>query len=251
MKRLLRHPLITFTLLCLGLFTAMVLAPRSGQELKIAQGGEIVLLALGRFLLRRQLTPFMWSLLLVATCLPLIAGFSAPLYYYRDAGFLSRPFWELLSISLAIALPLFGLALWGIRRTKQPRPHAMEDPRWLSWLGWIFEGAIWLIIFTLGEGEWSNAAVAGVGLGALVFLAGMLVLLTYRLSLGLKGVGILMIILGAVICLFCAILITTQGNRVGEAAIGFLPGGLLIIIGFIMRTVAVAKQKMRQRAPNS
>lgn len=244
MKRLLRHPLITFTLLCLGLFTALVLAPRMGQELKIAQGGEIVLLALGRFLLRRQLTAFMWSLLLVALCLPLIAGFSAPLYYYQDAGVFSGPFWELSGIGLALALPLMGLALWGIRRAGRPHPVPPPEPRWLSWLGWVFEGSIWLIIFTLGEGEWSDLAVASVGLGAMVFLAGMLVLLTYRLSLGLRGVGILMIILGAVTCAFCGILLATQGNRVSEAAIGFLPGGLLIINGFVLRTVAVARQKM-------
>lgn len=244
MKRLLRHPLITFTLLCLGLITAMVLAPRTGQELKIAQGGEIVLLALGRFLLRRQLAAFMWSLLLVALCLPLIAGFSASLYYHGDAGFLSAPFCELAGIGLALALPLAGLAIWGIRRARPERPVAASDPRWLAWLGWVFEGAIWLIIFTLGEGEWSDPAVASVGLGALVFLTGMLVLIYYRLSLGLRGVGILMMILGAVTCIFCGILLATQDNRMSEAAIGFAPGGLLVIIGFILRTVAVTRQRM-------
>jgi hypothetical protein len=221
-------PYVNFLFLLAGIVTAMVLAPVLRQDIRLVAGGELILLALVRFLLNRQIRWFFWALLLTAICIPITGGTSVAIY--------GGSIVEMIGIGALVGVPLAGVALWGLRWTRQPR-EVPEEPTWFKRFEWFFEGAVWIMVFTLSQGQWSPFALASVATGAVFFALGSFFLLVVRLGLGRKGISNMFSIVGGVALVLCVILVLTQNGRVSveEALVPGVIGAVFLAIGAAIR----------------
>ncbi|MBN2498255.1 MAG: hypothetical protein JXR96_26930 [Deltaproteobacteria bacterium] len=237
LKAIWRHPLGSLGLLALGMGVAGLGAPCTGEEILAAQGAELALLALIRLLIFGQTRIFFWALLGCALAVPLAAGCNAPLYYFRDAGLFSGPFWELSLLGLMPAVPLAAMAVWGLRWSRRPRPEPEPDPGWLGCFGWVVEAGLMAMVLALATGAWSELSVALVVSGAMIFLSATIALLVVRVRLNRRGVANLLAIIGGSGLLSACLLVASQGGRVSwsEASVALVPGACLLALGLVLR----------------
>ncbi|MCB9795726.1 MAG: hypothetical protein H6741_23780 [Alphaproteobacteria bacterium] len=232
---LLRHPGADYAMLWAGALIGGVYATWAGDELHIVTGAEIALMALLRLAIKDQMRWFFVGLATLAALMPVVAVTTAPLFYFGDLNL--DAVLETGGVALGPALLLGGFAAWGARHARPPSPE--PPPNWVRHvergLGW----AVVLMALALGSGQWGLPTVAATLLGALGAFAGLVALLWLRLKLTRRGVGAVLLAVGAFVVAGGALLVATQGGRVsvGEASLAMVPGAALALLGLVVLAV--------------
>lgn len=225
------HPFITAAFLAWGLFVAIVWATARDDVYLIAKAGEIVALALGKFLIERQIKWFFGGLLATGLALPVALYTTTPIFWGSFLPILSGEFFEVVGLGGLCGLPLLLISIWGLRRPQKIEPPK-PDPRWIKGLNHLFK---WTLAGMLFSFHIANPPL--IILGILVFLGGMICLATVRLHLTLHHVGNLLILVGGGTVVIAILLIPLGIAHVdgAEAAMAVIPGVILAILGFFLR----------------
>ncbi|BBM86624.1 hypothetical protein [Candidatus Uabimicrobium amorphum] len=223
-------PFVSVLILLAGMAVATVVVPLYREEMDIVRAGEIVALALIRFLIYQQPKCFFYSLIFTGCMLPVASACSCPIFYYR---------WELegmLEMAGIALLPGIIFIFFGYKGLKRLQTIPLTAKKDNEFLRIITEGAIILIAITFSMGVWNEATVVIITGASLVILVGVFSLLIPQLHLTAKMLGKILAFLGCSVVILCILLVATQGGRVdiSEALVGIIPGAVVAGIGFLL-----------------
>ncbi len=225
--------------LAYGMFATAIEPAITHEELGIASGIEAILLAVIGLLwagARRQLGA---ALLLVGATAPAMMLGTASLFWDSDDVWIldGEAFWTSIGLGSAIGLPLVGLGAHVLRRS--PRPDQRPDPAWFTPLRWVLQGGLLLILAAFRAGEW-DAGIPLVYAGAAVALLALVIALPRRLAVTQRGIGLLLIFLGAAAVVVIATAAVLLGGNISddEAAVGLLPAGIVAGLGVLLAITA-------------
>ncbi|MDF1813238.1 MAG: hypothetical protein P1V20_13655 [Verrucomicrobiales bacterium] len=227
------NPSFNLTALVWGLFLAMVWATVRNDVYLLAKAGEIIALALGKLLIQRQIRWFFRGLLATAPAIPVAVYTTTPIFWRKFLPVGSEEFFETLLLGCLCGLPVFCLAVWGLRRKSGPEQALNPDPAWFKRLNQIFKWALAGMVLSFHLAN-PPLIIAGI----LVFLVGIICLAKVRLNLTIKHVGNFLIIVGGATVIIALLLIPLGIAHVsgGEAAMAVIPGAILALLGFLLRT---------------
>ena len=228
--RALANAVLNWAALLYGCYATAIEPVWRHDDVRIAIGGEVVVLALVGFLFagsRRQLG---WALVTAGLCAAATVWSTAPLFYDEISG-------ELLlvgsGVSAVIGLPLVLLGVHVLRRRGPERPH--PRPWWLIGVRWLIVAGMWVVVFGFRGGDW-DGGVAYVYAGGALALLGLLVALPNRLSVTRRGLGLFLLFLGVSALLVIGVGAAAVGSHMSgdEAAVGLLPAGVLALVGAVL-----------------
>ncbi|MEO1653381.1 MAG: hypothetical protein AAFU64_07545 [Bacteroidota bacterium] len=135
-----KTPWLMLLFVLVGLFIGTIWAIRQGNDLYVAVGGEIILLALGSMLINRHFSTLAKTLLCLGICFPLFSASLAPLYYPgKHYWFWSSGFWKMFGIGLVPGIAIFLLGVFLFTDIDLGRSgRGMKDPPWLWVIEWMY-----------------------------------------------------------------------------------------------------------------
>jgi hypothetical protein len=219
-------------MLLAGLVAAGWVAPRLDDEGYLIRGGELILLALTRLALQGEFRSFFRGMVLTGVGLPLVGVGLTPIYY--SGGYRLSAVMETGGLGAVLGAAFLVMGFVGLRRLarrdQEAPPDPPEAPGWVAWVETLCEGALWLVVVTLGAGTWSDVAVLAVGGGALALVAGLTVAFLYRSPFTRGEVGAGLTFVGAATVVVSILIVTFSNGRATEAVIGVPPG---LVVGFV------------------
>ncbi|MDF1755263.1 MAG: hypothetical protein P1U89_20910 [Verrucomicrobiales bacterium] len=233
LKAIWNHPLINVGFLVWGLFVGIVWATVRDDVYLIAKAGEIIALALGRFLIRRETRMFFTGILATSLAIPIALYTTSPIFFRERLPIVSQESFELFGLGILCGLPLFFIGIWGLRWRRLPTETDREDPAWVSKLNHIFKWALLGMVLSFHIAN-PFLIIAGI----LIFLGGMICLAKVRLSLTLRHVGNFLLIVGIGTVVVSLLLIPVGIAHVSgaEAALAVVPGVILAFLGVAIRS---------------
>jgi hypothetical protein len=215
-----------------GLYAAAVQPVLDHDDVQIAVGGEIVVLALAGFVFSGHRPSLGWALIVTGLAVPATLYSTASLYWDDTTPFASEAFWTAAGLGAVAGLPLVLLGVRVLRRPDHPRGR---DPWWLLAVRWLIFGGLWVVVLAFRGGDW-DAGVALVWLGGAVALLGLALLLPRRLGLDRRGVGRFLLFLGLAGVLVVAVAAGAAGSHMSaaEATAGLIPAAVVAVLGGLL-----------------
>ncbi len=160
---LLRSPFLNFLLLLGGIFVCAVIAPKQNQVMEILRGGEIVVLALMRFVIWNQMRWFYTCLIFVGIMMPVVASCTAPIFYHSR----NIPLLSILGMAAVVIIPAIPLIFLGWRGLINLNYKNVQTINEKGLWKYIFEGAVWLTVSSFSTGEWNEYTVTAIIISSL------------------------------------------------------------------------------------
>lgn len=207
-----------------GVLVAALLAPLTGDELRIVTGIELALLALVRLALKQEMRWF-WSLVIATgVAMPFMALGSVPLFY--GGGLTWESGMATGGLACGPGLSTVAAGVLGLRLPYEP----VEDPGWLRAIDTLMHLAIAVAALTFMVGVYAPGPVILAG-GLLT--VGLVVVLKQRMRWTRRGVGLALAWVGNTVAATAALLWVTSTGHVsqGEALVAIAPAGLIGLVG--------------------
>ena len=207
------------------------------DDIYIAAGGELILLACGNMLVNRQISVLSKTLLALGVLIPFISAFLAPLYYEKSRWFLSNGFWAMFGLGLIPGIVVFFLGIFLFTELdKKSRKIPSKDPTWIKFIGILMRIGTFVTISTMAVGEWNIFTMSSVYAGIFLFLLAVVLTIPYRFESRWRAAGYALLFLG-VSAFLVTLLVWWKGEgRVSfdEALAGFIPGLIVAIAGVFL-----------------
>jgi hypothetical protein len=234
---------LSWVTLAYGLFATAVEPVLHHDEVQIAVGGEVVVLALVSLLWSGHRRSLGWGLVVAGVAAPVAMYSTASLYWDDTALFTSEAFWTSMGIGAVIGAPLVILGVHALRGADVPRG---PDPWWLPVVRAVIVGGMWVVVLAFRSGSWSDGVVLVYAGGGLALL-GLVVALPRRFAVKRRGVGRFLLFLGLAGCVVVAVSATAVGSHMStdEAALGLIPAVIVAAIGGL---IAVLPSRPSQRS---
>ncbi|MCP4806182.1 MAG: hypothetical protein GY884_12635 [Proteobacteria bacterium] len=209
-----------------GALIAGLVAPLSGDELRIVTGCELALLALVRLALKQELRLFWWGVIATGVAMPLLAIGSVPLFYggglTLDAALMTG------GLACAPGLATAGAGILGLRLHRDSEP--IQDPDWLVWIDHALHAAIWIACLTFVVGVYAPLPVIA---SAILLALGLTAVVSQRMRWTRRGVGVALAWIGNTVAGTAALLLVTSAGHVsaGEALVAIIPAGVVGVAG--------------------
>ena len=231
-------PWYSIGMIFLGIGIATVWANLTRDDLYIAVGGELILLSLGSLLITNHLGLLARSLLALGISLPFFFATLAPLYYSQARWFISKGFWSMFGLGTIPGMVVFFLGVYLFTQINKQRSFSsQQEPTWLGWVDVLFRLGGLITVSTMAIKQWNEFTLTMVYLGIALFVLGLLVIIPYRITMGLRASGRVLMILGLGGGLVTFVAWYWGEGRVSneEALVGLIPslvvGGIGLLLG--------------------
>ena len=216
-----------------GFFAAVVEPVWHQDEVQIAVGGEMIVLALIGFLWAGERRALGMALVITGVAAPLAFLGTASLYWDEVELFAGDAFWTTVGVGSVVGLPLALLGVLVLRRAGEVAPA--RDPWWLRVVRWAVQGGLLLIVVAFRGGDW-NRGIPIVYAGIALALVSLLIVLPRRVRLTRRGIGMLLAFLGGAALVVIAVAQAFVGGHMSgdEALVGLVPAGIVLVAGLML-----------------
>jgi hypothetical protein len=228
---------LSWATLAYGGFTVAMVSVWRRDEVEIALGGQLIVLALLGFLWGGHRRALGAALLLVGLAAPVLALATAPLYWYGPVAPGGEAFWTSVGIGGAVGVPLLVLGAFVL--TRVPGPMRRDDPWWFTPLRWAVQAGLWITVLAFRAGDWDQG-VPLVYAGVALVLSGLLVVLPYRVGVTRRGLGLLLAGLGGTALAVVVVAQLLVGGHMSddEALVGVVPALLVAVVGVVLAAIS-------------
>ncbi|MFC5005460.1 hypothetical protein ACFPIJ_47475 [Dactylosporangium cerinum] len=240
---------INWVTLAYGLFATAVGPVLDHDEVQIAVGGEVVVLALVSLLWSGHRRSLGWGLVVTGAAAPVAMYSTATLYWDDTTLFTSEAFWTAMAIGAVIGAPLVILGVLVLRGTDVPRG---PDPWWLPVVRGVIVGGMWAVVLAFRAGDWSDGVVL-VYVGGGLALLGLVVALPRRFAVQRRGVGLFLLFIGLAGGAVVVVSAAAVGSHMStdEAALGLIPAVIVAAIGGLIVALPSRPSKPSPQLPRN
>jgi hypothetical protein len=244
--RLLLDSVLNWATLLYGCFATLVEPVWRDDEVQIAIGGEVVVIALVGFLFAGSRVQLGWALITSGLCATAAVWTTAPLFYSNFS--VSNVDVVLVGVSAVIGLPLVLLGVYTLRRRTETIEHGR--PWWLVAVRWLVVVGMWVVVFAFRSGDWDRG-ITYVYAGGALALVGLLVALSHRMSVTVRGIGLFLLFLGGSALLVIGVGAAAVGSHMSgdEAVVGIAPAVVVAVLGGVLAMRRPAPKPTTQAGP--
>ena len=224
---------LSWLALLYGVYCAAYEATASHDELQIAFGIEMVIVALLDFVWLRAPASLGAGLIVTGIAAPVTFVGVAPLYWHTFHMFRGEAFWSGVVLGTVVMIPLVLLGLIVLKNlTTIPK---RTDPSWFQPVRWTLRGGLWTMVLAFRVGDWNSGVPLVIG-GAALALTSLAIALPYRIAVKPGGIGRFLMFLGGSALVVTCVAKAGAGRHMSgsEAMVGVIPAGLLLAIGALI-----------------